>query len=291
MNYQKIYNNLIQKRRIYQLDKNNVYCECHHILPRSLHGSNDKVNLVNLTAREHYIAHRLLEKITCTLYGKNSKEHGSMLNAIWLMQHDKKHNKFISSTTYEYLRIERSKNLSIQLCGQNNPMYGHSVKEYMSKEKQKQWKENISKSLKGRSFSKETIQKIQLKNKGKKLSDETKHKISIALTGIKQSQETIQKRIATKKLNGKKVHLSIETKKKISINRKGKCIGNKNGCYGRKWMYNPKTQVKVYAKKDEIQQYLDKGFIFGVNDITRNKNKGHFIIENGKRKFIPITQI
>ena len=64
-------------------------------------------------------------------------------------------------------------------------MYGHSVKEYMSKEKQKQWKENISKGLKGRSFSKETIQKISLKNKGKKLSDETKHKISIALTGIK----------------------------------------------------------------------------------------------------------
>jgi len=35
----------------------------HHIIPRSLGGLNDKINLVNLTAREHYIAHLLLWKI------------------------------------------------------------------------------------------------------------------------------------------------------------------------------------------------------------------------------------
>jgi len=37
----------------------NTY-ERHHILPRSLGGSNDPQNLVKLTVREHYIAHRLL---------------------------------------------------------------------------------------------------------------------------------------------------------------------------------------------------------------------------------------
>jgi 5-methylcytosine-specific restriction endonuclease McrA len=36
------------------------YKEIHHILPKSLGGSNDKSNLVELTAREHYIVHMLI---------------------------------------------------------------------------------------------------------------------------------------------------------------------------------------------------------------------------------------
>ena len=67
MNYQKIYNDLIAKRQTFKLTKNKnaydyQYCECHHIIPRCLNGSNDKSNLVNLTAREHFIAHVLLMK-------------------------------------------------------------------------------------------------------------------------------------------------------------------------------------------------------------------------------------
>lgn len=37
--------------------------EKHHILPRSLGGSDDETNLVYLTYREHYIAHRMLFNI------------------------------------------------------------------------------------------------------------------------------------------------------------------------------------------------------------------------------------
>ena len=36
------------------------YKEVHHIIPKSCGGSNDKDNLVALTAREHYIIHMLL---------------------------------------------------------------------------------------------------------------------------------------------------------------------------------------------------------------------------------------
>jgi len=36
--------------------------EIHHIIPKSLGGSDNKENLVLLTAREHYIAHWLLYK-------------------------------------------------------------------------------------------------------------------------------------------------------------------------------------------------------------------------------------
>ncbi len=45
------------------MDKKNCYCEKHHIIPKSEGGSDEPDNLVNLTAREHYIAHLLLWKI------------------------------------------------------------------------------------------------------------------------------------------------------------------------------------------------------------------------------------
>lgn len=40
------------------------YFETHHIIPKSLGGSDDKLNLVELTAREHFIVHKLLVKMT-----------------------------------------------------------------------------------------------------------------------------------------------------------------------------------------------------------------------------------
>jgi hypothetical protein len=66
MNYQLCYTNLTESRRLRGLDKDLLdgYYEVHHILPRSLGGSNDESNLVLLTAREHFIAHQLLTKFT-----------------------------------------------------------------------------------------------------------------------------------------------------------------------------------------------------------------------------------
>lgn len=64
MDYLKIYNALIDKRKIDPLQKGVTgYCELHHVVPRSFGGDDFGDNLVNLTAREHYIAHCLLWKI------------------------------------------------------------------------------------------------------------------------------------------------------------------------------------------------------------------------------------
>ena len=62
MNYMKIYHALISFRQSNIITKDQQYCETHHIVPKSLGGSNAPTNLVNLTAREHYIAHLLLWK-------------------------------------------------------------------------------------------------------------------------------------------------------------------------------------------------------------------------------------
>ena len=59
--YKRIYDKLIERARERVVLG---YTERHHILPKSLGGVNTSDNLVNLTAREHYIAHLCLTRIT-----------------------------------------------------------------------------------------------------------------------------------------------------------------------------------------------------------------------------------
>jgi len=63
MNYTKIYNDLISSRKKLNRSKEQDYFELHHIIPRSLGGSNEETNLVLLTAKEHWVAHCLLAKM------------------------------------------------------------------------------------------------------------------------------------------------------------------------------------------------------------------------------------
>ena len=62
MNYQKHYDRLIERARV--REKPGGYCERHHVIPRCLGGSDEPNNLVYLTAREHYVAHVLLAKMS-----------------------------------------------------------------------------------------------------------------------------------------------------------------------------------------------------------------------------------
>jgi len=60
MNYQKIYNNIVNRGKNRVLTE---YKESHHILPRCMGGTDDPHNLVDLTPEEHYVCHLLLVKI------------------------------------------------------------------------------------------------------------------------------------------------------------------------------------------------------------------------------------
>ena len=62
MNYNKLYDSIINKYGSINKPKS-VYTERHHIIPKSLGGSNDVTNLVYVTAKVHFILHRLLVKI------------------------------------------------------------------------------------------------------------------------------------------------------------------------------------------------------------------------------------
>jgi hypothetical protein len=97
MNYSAHYTVLIERAK---LRTTAGYKEAHHIIPKCLGGTDDPSNLVDLTAREHYIAHILLAKI----HG------GTLWHAVNLMGRLKKY----SNRHYEKARIEHSKLLSAQ---------------------------------------------------------------------------------------------------------------------------------------------------------------------------------
>ena len=60
MDYAAIYERLVERARgrVRQ-----GYMERHHVEPRCMGGSNDKNNLVFLTAKEHFLAHKLLVRM------------------------------------------------------------------------------------------------------------------------------------------------------------------------------------------------------------------------------------
>lgn len=90
------------------------YTEKHHIIPKSLGGSNDSSNLVSLTAREHFVCHMLLTKMV------NGIQRQKMVHAWWAMATLKKDGQDryrLNSFQYDSVRQLYSKQFA-----KNNPM-------------------------------------------------------------------------------------------------------------------------------------------------------------------------
>lgn len=96
--YTKWYDQLCERAVGRQLD---VYSEKHHIIPRSFGGVDDQSNLVVLTAREHFIAHLLLTRMTTGM------DKSRMFLAVRRMCHWSKYNPrdyTISSRMFEHIK-------------------------------------------------------------------------------------------------------------------------------------------------------------------------------------------
>ena len=117
MTYSAIYCALISKRLRNPITKDDCYVERHHIIPKSEGGSDESYNLVNLTAREHYVAHLLLAKIY---------KDRSMWCAVQMMVNGGRglrRFKF-NSRLYEQARKRRNETISLSMSGENNPNFG-----------------------------------------------------------------------------------------------------------------------------------------------------------------------
>jgi hypothetical protein len=120
MNYLKIYCNLIRKAE--NRTPPEGYTEKHHIFPVSIYGENNRIAV--LTAREHYIAHALLEKICIKRYGVRNKKTIKMTCAFFFMGNCSKH---YNSHLYEQVKKRHIENMKNTMKGENNPVYGKKL--------------------------------------------------------------------------------------------------------------------------------------------------------------------
>lgn len=196
MNYLKAYCNLIRKAE--NRTPPEGYIEKHHTFPKSIFGKNTRT--VVLTAREHSVAHALLEKVYLKRYGIENWKTQKMIFAYCNMNASNKYhkNRYINSRLYESSKIRRSKIMS----GKNNPFYGktHS-KEVIAKIKEanigrtmiitEEHAKKISESKKGKPLSKNCRERCKEVNTGNtyrlgtKHTDEAKQKMRKRREGLK----------------------------------------------------------------------------------------------------------
>lgn len=191
--YTRIYYQIVTRAQHRTLDG---YKEKHHIIPKSFGGSNKKENLVELTAREHFICHWLLTKMTEGLLK------GKMIYAVWMLAtnnnpHQKREK--ISSRKYEMLKRLMSE------------------KEISDETRRKMGLGRLGKAP---------------PNKGVKMSEEQKEKLRQANLGKTPAAWSVLKGIETKKRNGTyrlkgTWTQSPEAKAKLSAAAKGRTPPNK----------------------------------------------------------------
>ena len=246
MNYEKIYNNLIQKRKLNEIkkfrknDPNYIYCETHHIIPRSCHGTNDKDNLINLLPKEHYIAHLLLLKIYEKKYGKNHPYFKNMVYALMLLSN--RRIKYKSTNTFMEFTIPAKQYEKIR------NLYA------TQKKGQKPW----NKGKKG-IFSAELLKQMVKNHKdmhGKNNGMYGKRGILCPTYGMKRSDKT--KKLMSQNRRG--IPRTEEMKKQESLAR----MGAGNPLYGKIYLYHPELKKRKFVTKDEIEYYRSLGYKFKI---------------------------
>lgn len=191
------------------------YKERHHILPKSIVSNN---NVVNLTAREHYICHLLLPKML-----KEEKHRRKMWLALHRLIHGNSNNdlKCISSKLYETIKIEHSKSCSVR-----SKLFWSNLTEEEKRKLRPSGKDSTS--------------------YGHQVSSETRNKIS----------QKAKERLAIKENHPlyNKGH-SFETKERMSRDareserNKGSnnpMFGKPGAATGKKWYHNPETGEERY---------------------------------------------
>lgn len=187
------------------------YTEKHHIIPKCMGGTNEPENLVSLSARQHFICHLLLPKMT------NGKHRRDSSFALWSMLygHSKNHQRYkpsariyeiskkkiaraiselhtgkeVSKETREKIRKKALGRSSSKKGKTNIELYGEEKAAIISQKASESSKGQIAwnkgKEHKWRKHTEESKRKISEGNKGKTFThtDETKEKISKSMKG------------------------------------------------------------------------------------------------------------
>lgn len=239
--YSKLYFNIIFNA-IQRITEG--YTELHHIIPQSMGGSNDKENLVSLTAREHFICHWLLIKMT------EGEDRSKMLYALNGMKAENKyqeryHTK-ITARVYEKYRVEHAANHSKRMKGRpawnkGKKLEGEELEKHLERTKNRK---QMSSETKAKWIA-DRVSKVI----GSKRSEQAKQNISLALKGkLKGPMSEEQKLKRSMTLIGKKKTESHASNVANAV--KGNISINKDG-------------LEKKVKQPELQTWLDQGWQLG----------------------------
>lgn len=235
--YSKLYTKITDKakQRITE-----GYTELHHIIPQSLGGSNDKENLVYLTAREHFICHWLLIKMT------EGEDRSRMLYALNGMKaenrYQQRYHTKITARVYEKYRIEHAENHSKRMKGR--PAWNKGISQ-SEEHREKNRKAALNRPPK----TEETKEKWRKARIGKKDSLQTRINKSLAAKGKSKGPQSAEHKLAIS-LGGKGIKKTESHASNVANAVKGNISINKDG-------------LEKKVKQPELQTWLDQGWQLG----------------------------
>lgn len=259
MTYQEFIQNILDTRG--RFNCGDEYHERHHIIPKCMGGGNEEENLIDLFAREHYEAHKLLAIENPSVRG--------LQYAWWCMSvitsKDSTKKYQITAEEYETARKmfvsmpyseERRRRISESGRGRK---HSEETREKMSKNAKERYKNPENCSMYGKRHSEETKQKMRENhadmsgtnnpNYGRPRSEETRRKIGEGQKNKPPISEVTRQKMrennqgagnpnygkhpsaeSRKRMSeAQKGHpVSEETRQKISEKNKGRLVGEKS---------------------------------------------------------------
>lgn len=250
--YENFINNILNTRGRFSCG--DEYHERHHITPKCLGGTNDKENLIDLFAREHFIAHKLL--------ALENPDNNKLIYAWSCMAHME--NQYqeryeITAEEYETLKIIQSKALSKMFKGRK---VSEETKQKQSLTQKERMKNPENKPFLGKYHSEETKKVLSENHKG--LYDGEKN----PMYGISPQERMDKETYELWKEKCTQILTSPEVKEKQRLSCLGKPLSEEhkkkisNGLIGRK--HSDETKEKI--------SNANKGRVFSEETKERMKH-------------------
>lgn len=152
--------------------------EKHHVIPKSMGGTDKKENVVNLTVRQHFVCHRLLTKMVS---GKNVQKAWRALRAMALMDasdHQQRLKLRITSRMFEQLRVinfasDSDETRAKKKASAQGRLHSEETKKKMAESRKRRFAEDPT-------YSANIRAKLLASAVGRVVSEETRKKISDA---------------------------------------------------------------------------------------------------------------
>lgn len=233
--YEEFIQNILETRGRFACG--DEYHEKHHIKPKCMGGTNDEGNLIDLYAREHFEAHRLL--------ALENPENDGLTYSWWMMTHGKNQDRIthiVTAEEYEEARIAFSKS-------KKGVSLSKETRNKISEAKMGEKNANY-----GKPCPEETKIKISIANKGKHyISEEAKEK----LRQVNKSGNSPNARKVIRLYDNKIYSCAKDASEENNINYKTftrHCRQHKDFMYYDEWMIMLQTN---YTSSSSLVSYTN----------------------------------